>query len=406
MQWTALGINYGMVADNLPPPTEVVKILQSMSVTQTRIYNADPKVLRAFASTGISVMVSIGNEDVSRMTDTTYAAQWVESNIAAFYPSTIISGILVGNEVFTGEDAGLIADLLPAIHNIYGGLKAQGLHRDILVSTAHSLAVLDTSYPPSAGQFAAGAAKPMVSLLSFLSETQAPFMINAYPYFAYKADPGGVSLQYVLSSQSSSSSTPAGTSTAEVLTSSSSEAAQAASTVTDPSTGLLYTGMLDAQVDAVYAAIAAAGFGSGVSVIVSETGWPSSGDPDEAGASVGNAQEYNANLVARLASGRGTPAHPAAPLTAFIFALFNENQKPGPSSERHYGLLYPNGSRVYDVGPTSSFSSSYSYSSLYAYATMSSSSSSSSPSPLPADLCRIALPFLFLFFFFLRMAAS
>jgi hypothetical protein len=59
----------------------------------------------------------------------------------------------------------------------------------VRVSTANSLAVLATSYPPSQGVFTQDAAPYMAQLLRFLADTSAPFWINAYPYFAYKDDP-------------------------------------------------------------------------------------------------------------------------------------------------------------------------------------------------------------------------
>lgn len=333
-----LGINYGMVADNLLSPPQVVSLLKSISVTKTRIYSADSTVLSAFANSGISIIVGIGNENVASLADPSAAANWVQTNVASYHPATQISGILVGNEVYSGNDTQLMNDLLPAMQSVYTALKNLGLENEVFVSTAHSQAILSTSYPPSAGAFASGIASSyLMPMLEFCKNVGAPFMINPYPYFAYKANPDTVSLQYALS---------AGTST-ETGT----EATVAATTitVTDPNTGLGYNNLLDAQVDAIYAGLSLLGYGD-MEVIVSETGWPSQGDADEAGASVENAQEYNRNLIARLGRGQGTPANPKVPLKAFVFALFNEDLKPGPTSERHYGLFKPDGTPAYDFG--------------------------------------------------------
>ncbi|MCO5587172.1 hypothetical protein L7F22_041119 [Adiantum nelumboides] len=335
-----LGINYGMVADNLPPPTEVVELLKSISVTRTRIYSANSSALAAFANSGISVIVGIGDEDVASLTNSYYAANWVQTNIAYYHPATQIAGILVGNEVFSGDDSQLKNNLLPAMENLYAALKNLGLDNDVYVSTAHSQAILSTSFPPSSGAFASDMASTYLSpMLKFLRNAGSPFMINPYPYFAYKANPDTVSLQYALSAAPSTST---GTQTTV--------AASATSTmVTDPNTGLAYYNLLDAEVDAVYAALGALGYND-IEVIVSETGWPSAGDADEAGATLQNAQSYNSNLIARLERGQGTPAKPNVPLQAFIFALFNEDLKPGPTSERHYGLFQPDRTPVYDFG--------------------------------------------------------
>lgn len=118
--------------------------------------------------------------------------------------------------------------------------------------------------------------------------------------------------------------------------------------------------MLDAQVDAIYAALASMGY-LNMEVLVSETGWPSAGDFDEAGATLKNAEAYNSNLIQRLISRQGTPLRPEVRLQAYIFALFNENSKPGPKSERNYGLFNPDGTKVYEFGLDYPISSSLYY---------------------------------------------
>jgi len=89
--------------------------------------------------------------------------------------------------------------------------------------------------------------------------------------------------------------------------------------------------MLYAQVDAIYSALSALGYPN-LEVIVSETGWPSIGDADETGATLQNAQTYNGNLFQLLAQNKGTPLKPNVVLQAYLFALFNEDMKPGPTS--------------------------------------------------------------------------
>lgn len=101
--------------------------------------------------------------------------------------------------------------------------------------------------------------------------------------------------------------------------------------------------------DAVIFAIARMGYG-GIEVRVSETGWPSKGDENEFGATIDNAKIYNKNLLSRQLGSQGTPLRPNERLEVFVFALFNEDMKPGPTSERNYGLFQPDGTMAYNVG--------------------------------------------------------
>ncbi|CAN6553357.1 unnamed protein product [Malus baccata var. baccata] len=338
---TSLGINYGQLGDNLLPPEKVLDLLSSLKITKARIYDTNPQVLTAFANSGVELMVTIENAMLGQLMNPQAAFQWVSSHIKPYFPATKITSIAVGNEVFTDDDTTvLLSNLVPAMVSIQTALTQLGLDSYIKISTPCSLAVLEESYPPSAGSFKPEVAQVMTQLLQFLQSTKAPFWINAYPYFAYKGDPNRVSLDYVLFNANQG--------------------------MVDPFTKLHYDNMLYAQVDAAIYAMARLGF-NGIEVKVSETGWPSRGDSNEIGATLQNAATYNRNLLRRQLQNEGTPLRPKMRLEVYVFALFNEDMKTGPTSERNYGLFQPDGTMVYNVGlsaistsrtPTSSSSSS------------------------------------------------
>lgn len=259
---------------------------------------------------------------LATLMDPQQALQWVSSRIKPYFPATKITGIAVGNEVFTGDDMTLLENVVPAMVSLQRALTQLGLQQ-VQVSTPSSLAVLANSYPPSEGTFTPELTTIMTQLLQFLSNTKSPFWINAYPYFAYKDSPSEISIDYALFNPNAG--------------------------MVDPHTNMHYDNMLYAQVDAVIFAMARLGFG-GIEVRVSETGWPSKGDPNEIGATPQNAANYNRNLLKRQLGGEGTPLRPKMRLEIYLFALFNEDMKPGPTSERNYGLYQPDGTMAYNVG--------------------------------------------------------
>lgn len=117
----------------------------------------------------------------------------------------------------------------------------------------------------------------------------------------------------------------------------------------DQDTKLHYTNMFDAQLDSVYSAMERLGF-SDVAIVVGEIGWPSKGDRDQIGVDVATAAEFNRKVMDRVNSGTGTPLMPNRTFETYIFALFNENLKPGPISERNFGLFRSDLTPVYDIG--------------------------------------------------------
>uniref|UniRef100_A0ACD5UF22 Uncharacterized protein n=1 Tax=Avena sativa TaxID=4498 RepID=A0ACD5UF22_AVESA len=321
-----IGVTYGRRATSLPPPADVARFLaRDTVVDRVRILNTDPLAMRAFAGTGLAVDVTVRNSLVPRLADSVASArQWVRARVAPHAAAgTNVSRILVGSEVISQANRTLLLCLVPAMQNLHTALVALALDGQIKVSTAHSLGVLAApTTQPSAGRFRelydAAVVKP---LLAFLRATGAPFMVNAYPFYGLTDD---TPLDFALFRVG-------------------------ATGVMDAGSGLLYTNALDAQLDSVHSAMDRMGFGD-VDVVVAETGWPWAGEGWEVGVGADHAGDYNRNAIRHLGSGVGTPLRPNRTFEVSIFSLFDEDLKPGPLSQRHFGLFHADMTPVYDAG--------------------------------------------------------
>ena len=82
-----------------------------------------------------------------------------------------------------------------------------------------------------------------------------------------------------------------------------------------------------------------------------ETDGPNGCDFEQIDANIYNAATDNRNGVKKFTAmpSAGTPARRGVNISGNIVALYNENLKPGAGTERHFGLLYPNGTSVYDI---------------------------------------------------------
>ncbi|KAJ4849560.1 hypothetical protein Tsubulata_045806 [Turnera subulata] len=316
----SIGVNYGTKGSDLPPPTQVANFLKTQTIIgSVKIFDTNPELLRAFADTGIAVTVTVGNGDIPVLANINNARRWVAYNIAPFHPQTRINRVVVGNEIMATANKAWISNLLPAMRTLHTALLLAGI-RDVQVTTPHSLGILSISEPPSAGQFRRGFDRVIFApMLQFLREIKSPFMVNPYPYFSYSPSMAN----YCLFKRSRG--------------------------VHDRYTGITYTNMYDAMLDAIYSAMKKLGYGD-VNIVVGETGWPSLCDPGQPACSVENAAWFNGNLVRRSRQGRGTPLMPNRRFETFLFSLFNENLKPGPTAERNWGLFRPDFSPVYDIG--------------------------------------------------------
>nr|ADG56569.1 beta-1,3-glucanase [Phyllostachys edulis] len=305
----SIGVCYGVQGNNLPSRSDVVQLYRSKGINGMRIYFPDKQALDALRNSGISLILDVGNDKLGELAASpSNAASWVQSNVRPYYPAVNIKYIAVGNEVGGGSTQ----SILQAMRNLNGALSAAGLG-SVKVSTSVRFDVIANSFPPSKGVFAQSY---MTDIAKFLASTGAPLLANVYPYFAYRDNPRDIKLNYATF--------------------------QPGTTVRDDGNGLTYTNLFDAMVDAIVAAVEKAG-APRVGIVVSESGWPSAGG---FGATVDNARTYNQGLIDHVS--RGTPKRPGA-LEAFIFAMFNENQKTGDEIERHFGLFNPDKSPAYAI---------------------------------------------------------
>ncbi|KAG2594156.1 hypothetical protein PVAP13_5NG624600 [Panicum virgatum] len=302
----SIGVCYGVNGGGLPSAGDVVRLYQSNGINLMRIYFPDADALRALSGTNIGLIMDVPNENLGSIaSDPNAAAAWVRDNVQAF-PAVSFRYIAVGNEVAGGDTA----SILPAMRNIDAALADAGLGA-VKVSTAVQSGVTQ-GFPPSAGSFSQGHMGPIAQ---YLQSTGAPLLANVYPYFSYIGNKAQIDINYAL--------------------------------FTSPGTvvqdgGNAYQNLFDALVDTFYSALENAGAGN-VGIIVSESGWPSAGGD---AATAANAQTYNQNLINHV--GQGTPKRPG-PIETYIFAMFNEDRKPGAETEKHFGLFNPDQSPAYPI---------------------------------------------------------
>lgn len=326
-----IGVNYGRVADDIPPPARSVELLRAVGAGSVKIYDANSSVLRALAGTRMRVSIMVPNEIIPGLAASAAAAdRWVAENLVPYYPETRVKYLLVGNELLSDYS---IANstwprIVPAMENLHVSLRRRRISSVKISTTLAMDALTSGSFPrpPSAAAFRPDIAGDVVRpLLRFLNGTNSYYFVDAYPYFVWAGNNDTVPLEYALF-----------------------QGGGGGGRYVDPGTGLTYTNMLDEMLDAVVHAMAKLGYG-GVKLGIAETGWPNGGDYEQIGCNAHNAAIYNRNLAARMARSPGTPARPGAKMPVFVFSLYNEDLKPGPGTERHWGLYYANGTAVYPV---------------------------------------------------------
>jgi len=299
--------------NNLPSKQEVVDLYKSKGIGKMRIYYPDEEVLHALRGSNIELILDVAKGTLSSLTDASEATNWVKKYVTPYAQDVKIKYITVGNIVLPSDYEA--QSILPTMKNIQNAISSANLQDQIKVSTAIDMSLIGSSYAPNAGVFTDQANSYIRPIINFLVKNGAPLLANVYPYFAYIGNKQSISLDYALFKQQGNN-----------------EAG--------------YQNLFDAMIDSLYAALEKVG-GSDVKIVVSESGWPSKGGDS---ASTDNAATYYSNLINHIKN--GTPKRPDA-IETYLFAMFDENEKNGATTEQYYGLFHPNKSPKYHVAQSS-----------------------------------------------------
>lgn len=294
---------------NPPFPSEqdTVRLYNDNGIKRMRLYNPLPGTLQALRGTDIELILDVPNTELESLQDPAKATTWVQDNIIK-YSDVKFRYISVGNEVDPDTDASrYLGFVLPVMRNVHDAIVSARLQDQIKVSTAtYSGLIGPNSSPPSQGSFKDNAQGFIKPIIEFLAQNNLPLLANIYPYISYAGNPQE-NLEYALFKPTN---------------------------VIVGDGNLQYKNLFDALLDVMYTAVEKMG-GSNIKIVVSESGWPSEGGR---GASVENAQTYYKNLIDHV--GNGTPKKQGT-IETFLFAMFDENNKDGAETEKHFGLFNP-----------------------------------------------------------------
>ncbi|KAK3023195.1 hypothetical protein RJ639_043660 [Escallonia herrerae] len=312
----SIGVCLGGYGDNIPPVNETVNLYQSNNIRKMRIYDPDPTAtLQALRGSKLELMLGVANENLQSLaSSSTTATEWVQRNARDYLPDVKIRYIAVGNEVQPSDER--LRFVLPAMQNIYNAISLAGLQNEIKVSTVIDLRLLGNYDRPSQASFSEAAMPNIQPIITFLVNIKSPLLANVYPYFTYIYNTETIQLPYALFT---------------------------APGVVVPDGELGYQNLFDALLDALYSAVEKVG-GQSLEIVVAESGWPSDRGTY---ATVDSASTYYRNLINHVP--RGTPKRSGRGIETYLFAMYDENLKPGDETERHFGLFYPDKQPKYQI---------------------------------------------------------
>ena len=101
-----VGVTIGTAVTNLLSPSDLAAFLRAERITHVRLYDADPRLLSALASSGATGIVGVPNDELLALgSSPATASAWVARCVLPF--ARLISAIAVGDEVPTALPSAL-----------------------------------------------------------------------------------------------------------------------------------------------------------------------------------------------------------------------------------------------------------------------------------------------------------
>ncbi|XP_010453760.1 PREDICTED: LOW QUALITY PROTEIN: glucan endo-1,3-beta-glucosidase 9 [Camelina sativa] len=317
----AVGVNWGTEASHPLPPSKVVELLKSNGIAKVKLFDADPKVLRALSGSNIGVAVGIPNSMIKSLNASRKVAEsWVHDNVTRYFNGgnrVRIEYVAVGDEPFHQSYGNQYRPfVIGAAMNIQNALAKASLGSEVKVVVPSSFdSFLSESGRPSLGHFRADLNKTMIELLSFLTKHHSPFFVTISPFLSFHQNKN-ISLDFSLFK----------------------ETAQA-----HKDRRKTYRNSYDLSYDTLASALSSIGF-SDVDIVVSKIGWPTDG---AANATSPTAEVFLKGLMAHLEKKTGSLLRP--PVETYIGSLLDEDQRNISSGnfERHWGVFTFDGQAKY-----------------------------------------------------------
>ncbi|PIN21036.1 Glucan endo-1,3-beta-D-glucosidase [Handroanthus impetiginosus] len=317
-----IGINWGRHTAQRLVPATVVDLLLQNKVPEARIYTSQEDILKAFVGSGINLTLTIFN--IQNIAGIDLARKWVQEK-AQYFEFANIRRVYLGSHVFRVglTDKPFLHMAIDTLETLQYAINEAGYGDQIKVTFPHTESVLnDNLTRPSDAEFNEAIKEEMARTLRILKQNNAPFVVEVFPiadvaYHSY--DP-----EFAFIDNKSPF-------------------------VIRDINNTIYTNVFEFIHDCFVWALIKAGVPD-MEIIVGQVGWPTDGFP---GANASTAERFFKGLLPYVASNKGTPMRPGAPIHSYVHALTDENKMPYyyPFA-RHWGIYRSNGEPKYKIDLT------------------------------------------------------